>query len=972
MLFNLILIKKNQWLNSSECNIKYLIDYIRTKDQLRETQIEAIETYLFLKIKGENKPLWVLFSEGFFINNHQDLSKLNINQQAREFLENNISARALFEFSRMKVNGESLLPDLERLILDRADELNYSIIIKSIFYNVDYADYLFSLPMGAGKTFLMVAFIYLDLYFAQLEQENKNFAHNFLVLVPSGLKSSIIPSLKTIENFDPSWVLSEPAASNLKRILKFEVLAQPKTGKKSNKARNPNAQKVNQYISQQDLMGLVLVVNAEKVILDRIDVVKIGETYKAEFHASQDEKDKIANELRNLIGKIPNLQILIDEVHHAATDDVKLRKVVNKWNAVGNVTTVLGFSGTPYLSSPDKIFLDENSFLRFSQITNTVYYYSLLSGIKSFLKKPTVKIAVNVSPLKIIEKGIEDFYSIYKDKVYDNGTIAKLAIYCGKIPRLETEIAPLVMKLVSKYGDSEENVLKYHKGNKEFKLPKKYDLEFLSLDQPFSKKRVILLVQIGKEGWDCKSLTGVILSQKGDSPTNMVLQTSSRPLRQVDKNKAETALVWLNEHNAKILNKQLKDGQHTSIEEINKADKEKAVYMIERSSRMEFLELPLIDFYQLKVEYKTISVEHTPNTELKLNVLLNNIVNYKKDEIVKTRRNFREEIVGGTIVITTEGTEIAVFDYWLYEIAKQSFNTISFSQLQKQEKILNKIFNKVTYSLNGKPVFNDLYDRISINSQIRLSFKTKRKLETNEELIPEKSELLIASNLKPFEKNLKYYPPDDDVKKILNLDKRNSPVEIDEKKIKKFYEAQIQTFKDSGMDLMMPDYETFRNSYDLSLAVKSKNQTFHYLPYNFWQSTFEMNILEAILKLKVFSEFGLEVYYNGERTLSGFVIKCFVKEGKYLSNIGKYTPDFLIIKRKNKTDLFKVLILETKGKGYASQPEFIEKRNYVETEFLEKNNIKFNYKRFDFLYIQDDEKNPEVKLSNKFLEFFKD
>ena len=35
---------------------------------------------------------------------------------------------------------------------------------KKIFYDVNYTDYLFSLPMGAGKTYLMAAFIYLDLY----------------------------------------------------------------------------------------------------------------------------------------------------------------------------------------------------------------------------------------------------------------------------------------------------------------------------------------------------------------------------------------------------------------------------------------------------------------------------------------------------------------------------------------------------------------------------------------------------------------------------------------------------------------------------------------------------------------------------------------------------------------------------------------------------------------------------------------
>jgi hypothetical protein len=59
-------------------------------------------------------------------------------------------------------------------------------------------------------------------------------------------------------------------------------------------------------------------------------------------------------------------------------------------------------------------------------------------------------------------------------------------------------------------------ILRFHKGNKAHPQPEGSELEFRSLDLPISKKRYILLVQIGKEGWDCKSLTGVILSQKGD------------------------------------------------------------------------------------------------------------------------------------------------------------------------------------------------------------------------------------------------------------------------------------------------------------------------------------------------------------------------------------------------------------------------------------------------------------------------
>ena len=52
--------------------------------------------------------------------------------------------------------------------------------------------------------------------------------------------------------------------------------------------------------------------------------------------------------------------------------------------------------------------------------------------------------------------------------------------------------------------------------------------EWTLLDNKISKVRIILLAQIGKEGWNCKSLTGVILSQEGDCPRNMILQTTCR------------------------------------------------------------------------------------------------------------------------------------------------------------------------------------------------------------------------------------------------------------------------------------------------------------------------------------------------------------------------------------------------------------------------------------------------------------
>lgn len=968
MLQTIIKYHKNQWLNSDECTIRPIIDYIKNKGQLREAQYEAIETYLFLKIKGQNKPLWELFSEGFF-SNGDDLSKLNINQTAREIFETNKTAKSLLDFTRFKVkngNGtETLLPDLEKHIINNADKIDYENIIKRIFYGIDYPDYLFSLPMGAGKTFLMASFIYLDLYFALNEPDNKNFAHNFIILIPSGLKSSIVPSIKTIEKFDPTWIIPEPSASKLKNLIKFEILDQPKTGKKSNKARNPNAQKVNNYQPFEELMGLVMVVNAEKVILDRLELTAQGEL----FEKTEDELDKQANELRNIIGKIPNLQIHIDEVHHAATDDIKLRKVVTKWNTNGNINSVLGYSGTPYLSKKDEVDIAGNVKIKFSQITNTVFYYPLTTAIKKFLKKPRVEQVSGFPSLEIIKSGVEDFFKNYKNTVYANGSVAKIAIYCSSIENLEERVYPF---LTGEMKISPDLILKYHKGNKKYKLPKENETEFASLDTPLSKKKIILLVQVGKEGWDCRSLTGVILSQKGDCPTNMVLQTSCRCLRQVDRDRQETAIIWLNEENAKLLDKQLKEEQHTSIEEINNLGKQDKTEMIERFSRLDFLKLPKIDFYQLKVEYNTITVEEKPEPENKIKSIeikdsFNNAVIVQrglsqKDEKTK---DFVNKVKGKT----------ANFYKWLFEIAKGSFNTISVNDLLEFETELEKIFQTITVEEKGKKNFNELYNHNKIQSEIRLAFHCKRKFETKSEIIPDTAQMLIVEKLTQIPNNNLLYPDKEETRRILSMDERNiEPVEHTPEEFEKSYKIMQETLEQQGLGAFASNYtfEEHVKKNSLTPAISAKNRTFHYLPYNFWQSKFELQFLKEALMLKEVKEKNLEVYYNGEKDLTDFRILCYAKKGNNYQRVGWYTPDFLIIKRKDNA-ITNVLIVETKGSGYAEQTSFKLRKKFMETEFLQMNNDKFGYKKFEYLFLQDDAKFDDnlAKLNETIVEFFK-
>lgn len=929
MFYKLIKKKCDEWMTSSDCTIRELIQYIYAQNKMRDAQIEAIKIYLFLKIVCGNRPLWKLFSEGCF--NSLDFNTMELTVEARSILTTNKAAAALLEYALLKdKNGNQLAPELEKVIKSQSGRINYEDTFKKIFYGVNYTDYLFSLPMGAGKTYLMAAFIYLDLYFALNEPDNPAFAHNFMVLAPSGLKSSIIPSLRNIQEFDPTWIIPEPTASNLKRMIKFEVLDEQKSAPKSNLVRNPNAQKINNYQPLEDLMGLVAITNAEKVILDRV-----GEN-ENETLFSQEEtvRIRIANELRDIIGCIPHLAVFIDEVHHAADGEIKLRQVVEEWTEKHSFCGVLGFSGTPYLEKAESVTLADSFVIKNTDLSNVVYYYPLIKGVGNFLKVPEVKYADNDMET-IVKNGVKEFLDNYLHTVYANDACAKLAIYCGKIETLEELIYPLVTRMASDYGlNPTEAILKYHGGNKVYPQPEGAETEFASLDTDFSKIRIVLLVQIGKEGWDCKSLTGVILPQKGVCPTNMVLQTSCRCLRQVIKNADETALIWLNKFNADTLNKQLKQQQNISLQEFNKGKHQKTI-QIERFSRMDRLKVPPIDFYQLKVSYQTLITEEHPNTSQKL-----------ADESIFTGADVtlihKQDLAGknlGHYLAETEMGEYISFRQWLYQIVKESFRTLVLENLKEHEVILKKIFERITLKDEmGNTRYDNRYDHDSIRSLIRRAFVPKRDFSVKEEIVPCEASLLQIERLvspvfvqddKPF------FPSQEDVKTIVDWDanaqnKVLSPEEL----------ALIEKMKKMGYPMPEP-----------TDPYPERGQTYHYLPYRFDSGLEREFFKDSVLPILKSYQSQLEIYFNGDDTLTDFKIDCYKQTGREWRYIGKYVPDFLLLKRNEDGSIHRIIIIETKGEGFAAK--FADRRQFMETEFIRKNNECFGYERFRFLYLED-------------------
>ena len=928
MFYKLIEKKRNEWLASDECTIKELLQYIVQRGMMRDAQLEAIKTYLFLKIACKNQPLWRLFADGVF--NDTNIGQVELTETARQIFSTNKAAVALFQYSRLHdKKGKQLAPELEQYIKQHPGEIDYETTFQKIFYGVTYTDYLFSLPMGAGKTYLMAAFIYLDLYFAQNEPNNPAFAHNFMVMAPSGLKSSIVPSLKNIKDFDPSWIIPEPSATELRRLIKFEILDEQKTANKSNRIKNPNAQKINNYQPFEDLKGLVAITNAEKVILDRLPSNKDPLLFSEE----ETKRRTLAEELRELIGSIPHLAVYIDEVHHAADGEIKLRQVVSKWTEKHAFNSVLGFSGTPYLDKAEPLKISDALNIKNTDLANVVYYYPLVEGIGNFLKNPDVKFE-DIDTQTIVANGVREFLDKYRDTMYANGTCAKLAIYCGQIETLEESIYPLVSEIVASYElNPTDTILPYHGGNKQYPQHEGSETAFASLDTSISKYKIVLLVQIGKEGWDCKSLTGVILPQKGVCPTNMVFQTSCRCLRQVTKDSQETALIWLNKFNAEKLNRQLQQQQNITLKEFGSKPNVESK-LINRFSRMERLQVPAIDFYQLKVSYDTLIINEANDPAERLQSE-NILALAKKSPLIH-----QQDMEGNLIASVEQKSKEVVstsFRWWLHQIAKESFGMMTVTDLKKREAELQAIFAKITTEKNGELIENKKYDHQRIRSLIRQAFAPQRDFTTKEEIFPQQASLLQIERLtSTVEDSEKFFPDQQVVHEIMEWDEKSPQQELTAEQ-----KAKIAELKALGIDV-----STLCNS--KSDPHPERSQTYHYLPYRF-DSSLERHFLSQEV-LPLVKEKALEVYFNGDDTLTDFKIDCYKRVGNSWQYIGRYVPDFLLLSRNKQKQIDKVIIIETKGEGFAAK--FKDKLNFM-SEFVKKNNDKFGYQRFDFLYLED-------------------
>ncbi|MCO5760185.1 MAG: restriction endonuclease subunit R, partial [Chromatiaceae bacterium] len=144
-----------------------------------------------------------------------------------------------------------------------------------------------------------------------------------------------------------------------------------------------------------------------------------------------------------------------------------------------------------------------------------------------------------------------------------NGAPARLALYFPSI-EVRDGLRPAVDGALALHGIGTDQVLAVD--NKSSEATRRA-FEAVARD-PAAHQRVLLLVNMGTEGWNCPSLFACALVRKLTTSNNFVLQAASRCLRQVPGND-RPARVYLTRSNRKTLENQLAETYGTSLKELD-------------------------------------------------------------------------------------------------------------------------------------------------------------------------------------------------------------------------------------------------------------------------------------------------------------------------------------------------------------------------------------------------------------------
>jgi len=503
---------------------------------LRRAQFRALETYWYLRLVLNTPTIPDLYTKLF--------PKLTDRLRAM-----GVSAKL---FEEADYDYDSLI---ERVKTDNKFVREHQLESLRESLTLDYASYILALAMGAGKTILMGSIVATEFALA-LEYPDGPFVQNALVFAPGKTILSALRELADVpyERLLPPR-LHKPFAASLK--LTF--------------TRDGDKQIPITWGSSFN----IIVTNTEKIRIQK--PTSRGNTNQLSLLTSNKEAE--ATELANLrlqaIASLPHLAVFSDEAHHTYGQKLlgkwekdketgepvfkddgikKVRRTIDYLAQQTNLIVVINATGTPYFER--------------QPLRDVVVWYGLGEGIRDGVLKELAN-NIKVFDLDEGESGtlvsavIDDFVSRYWAVSLPNGAPAKLALY---FPNIDTrdELRGAIESALALRGIGTDILLTVDNTSSE---ATRRAFESVARD-PSAPHRILLLVNMGTEGWNCPSLFACALVRKLANSNNFVLQAATRCLRQVPGN-THPARVYLTGSNRKTLESQLAETYGTSLKDLD-------------------------------------------------------------------------------------------------------------------------------------------------------------------------------------------------------------------------------------------------------------------------------------------------------------------------------------------------------------------------------------------------------------------
>lgn len=500
---------------------------------LRKPQFEALEMYVFVKEFMNNKQVYEMFDDW----RHR---------------RDRFSDASYYSVDK----GGQI-----RLGVDLTEKQTDTLFKQMKKYRESYPNYIYALTMGLGKTILMATCIFYEFLLAKKYPRDKRFCHNALVFAPD---KTVLQSLREIMTFDKSKVVPSEYARVLDSNIKFHFLDEAGT--------------ILHTIDDSDFN--IIISNTQKIIVKKKRKASTptetlfagtGSLLSAVYGADNDDDDAwddttlMDNQRFKKLCRLPQLGVYVDEAHHLFGADLEkqirssgakktsLRDTINLLAENTSIVACYNYTGTPYVKN--------------QLLPEVVYAYGLRESIwNGFLKDADPIGFENVKNEEFLTAVVRTFWERYGGKIYE-GLNPKLAIYASGVEEAATEVKPVLEKILADLGIPTSKIL-LNVGDA--KYTKNDDIrDFNNLDVPGSEgneKQFIILVEKGKEGWNCRSLIGVALFRSPKSKI-FVLQATMRCLRAITDEHL-TATVFLSKENYDTLDDELHKNFNMEIKDI--------------------------------------------------------------------------------------------------------------------------------------------------------------------------------------------------------------------------------------------------------------------------------------------------------------------------------------------------------------------------------------------------------------------